>query len=310
MIKEEIKITNSDYFFMIDNQVRSSMQRFETQACLPAAKKLLEKSNISINELRDYPVEGYYYETPELKLYFTIIRNLQHNEPLYERIVKCEELEFLQIKCDNDIFGIVDPCGRNNNSLVKRRYDILTLTMENPTVFPDMNSTPRPWSIDRIMKGLGTMYKNRTNLVELAYLVNDPKCLCCGAETNSLNRMIACVSGSCSITSILTPLYIWTVDPEVEALGKRLVLAYNNLISKDCIVSPTIENHMEFKKSPKVPRVALLGYVTGTREYYHWILTNFNQLKEVYSTNVITTESYTKQFLSGYSGNIFNAIPV
>ena len=81
------------------------------------------------------------------------------------------------------------------------------------------------------------------------------------------------------------------------------------------------------KRAPKVPRVALLGYITETNEYYHWILNNRFQLFEIYSPNIITTQTYEegvkKQgymaelpvdgnwhlYGSSYTGNIFNATP-
>jgi hypothetical protein len=306
-----IEITNTDYFYMMENQIRKHIKKYETEICLPKAKMLLEKSNIDIKELVEYPTEGYYYETDDLKLYFKIIRNIQTNEPLWKRFILCDELTFLKNKCDNDLFGIVDPLGRNPNAPIKRRYDILTLTMENTSVFPDHDKSHRPWTIDRIMNGLGTMYNNRTNLVELAYLIKNPECLCCGAETNSLCRMIACLTGSYSMaSSYREPNYIWKVDPEVESLGKRIAVAYNYLMENDLIVAPSLTNHLLLNKTPKLPRVAILGYVVGTKEYYHWILPDFGVMRELYSKEIITTESYVNKVNSGCSGNIFNAIPV
>jgi len=303
-----IKITNEDYFFMIDNQIRTAMMKAETEKCLPAAKTILEKSEIVISELKDYPIESYYYETPELKLYMTILRNLQHNEDIYKRVVKCEELTFLQGWCNNDIFGIEDPHKRNQDSPLIRRYDILTLTMECPTSF-DTHSG-RPWSINGIMESLSKQYAERTNLVELAYLTGNPKCLCCGAETNSAYRMFACGSGSYSCAAFYAPVYIWDVSPQVEILGQKVIVAYNGMLDNSPIIFPSLENHLNLNKLAKVPRVAILGYLTETREYYHWILNKFSQLSDVYSKNIITTESYVKNHThTDFKGNIFNAKP-
>ena len=310
MNRPEIKITDIDYFFMIENQVQNHMKEYETKICLPMAKKVIEKSNISLGELTEFPTEGYYYETEDLKLYFKILRNIQHNEDMWDRIVNCDELEFLKNKCDNDIFGVVDPLGRNVNAPIKRRYDILTLTMENKEVFPDHDTSHRPWTINRIMNGLGKMYNNRTNLVELAYLTGDPKCLCCGAETNSLNRMIAYITGSYSMTPLYQPLYVWAVTPEIEKLGSRLVTEYNKLMENDLIIQPTLENHFNLKSEPKLPRVALLGYITETKEYYHWILDEYFMVRDVYSKEIITTESYINGGTTAFTGNVFNAKPI
>jgi len=221
-----------------------------------------------------------------------------------------EDLKILKKVCHNDIFGIEDPHKRPNESPLKRRYDILTITLEDANIFPDHNTSPRPWSIQRIMGGIGTHYKNRTNLVELAYLTGEPKCLCCGAETNSLYRAIANISGSYSI-HIPKPTYVWKVSAEVEELGRRIVDAYNTLLDGNMISVPTLENHTALKKAPKVPRVALLGYVVASREYYHWILDYTMRLTEVYSRNIITTESYSINGLpTEFSGNIYNGTPI
>ena len=239
---------------------------------------------------------------------------------MYKLVKDSEELRFLQKICHNDLFGIEDPHKRENNAPLKRRYDILTITMEDTSIFPDHNTTPRPWTIERIMSGLKNIYANRTNLVELAYLTNNPKCLCCGAETNILYRMFACISGSYSLSSSYCPTYEWKVSPEVEDIGKRIVAAYNELLKTETIVVPSLNNHLHFTKTPKLPRVAMLGYVTETNEYYHWILTNYGDLEEIYSPNIITTESYTNALNDGqwglykgatsYRGNIFNAVPI
>lgn len=307
-----IEITNEDFFYMIEDQVRNWMKRFESKTCLPKAKTILEKSNISLNELKDYPIEGYYHETENLKLYFKILRNLQHNESLWNKFVSCEELTFIQSKCDNDIFGIEDLLRRNVNAPVKRRYDILTLTMEDILIFTDHNEVSRPWTIKRIMDGLSTKYGNRPNLVELAYLTGKPECLCCGAESNSLNRMFACITGSYSLrASFNITTYIWKVDPEVENLGKKLVDEYNKLFEYNCIFAPTLENHSNYSKRPKLPRVALLGYITKTGEYYHWILDEAYRLTDKYTKEIITTETYIKKIHPYLNvGNIFNAVPL
>jgi hypothetical protein len=306
----DVDITNTDYFYMLENQIRRHIKKYETEICLPKAKKFLEKSNINIDELIEYPTEGYYYETDDLKLYFKIIRNIQTNKDIWGRFVPCDEFEFLKTKCDNDIFGIVDPLGRNANAPIKRRYDILTLTMEDTSIFSDHNKSPRPWTIDRIMNDIGIMYNNRTNLVELAYLTNNPRCLCCGAETNSLCRMIAGITGSFSMNRHPMLNYIWKVDPDVEALGTRLAVAYNELMENDVIVAPSLNNHLSLNKTPKLPRVAILGYVTATNEYYHWILPEYGNMQELYSKEIITTESYVNKTNTGKTGNIFNVIPV
>ncbi len=316
-----VEVDNTDYFYMLDNQIRPSMQAAECEVFLPIAKRVLSYAGVGFDQLKDYPVEGYYWENDNLRLYLKILRNLQHNDTVYEKVPDSEELRFLQKVCNNDLWGVEDPHERENKAPLKRRYDILTITMEDSKAIPDHNTAYRPWTVEKIMAGLKNNYANRTNLVELAYLTNNPKCLCAGAESNILYRMFACVTSSWSCQSYYAiPEYVWLVSPEVEDLGKRIVAAYNELLQNEIIVAPTVENCKNLKMEPKLPRVAMLGYVTETSEYYHWILTNFGDLEEIYSKNIITTESYTKAHNEGhfgefkgatkYTGNIFNAVPI
>lgn len=314
------KITNADYFYMIDNQVRPAMIKIETEEFLPLAKSFLEKCNITLDELEDFPIEGYYYETEELSLYFKILRNLQHNIYVINKLIECDELEQLKQITNNDLFGLEDPSKRGGAGPIKRRYDILTRTLERmPT---DMTN---PWSINTIMDAISNEYGNRTNLVELAYLTKNPKCLCCGAETNCLYRMFAHGTGSCCSSSYRKIEYVWQVSPEVEELGQRIVIEYNKLINKNVIEIPTISNVNKLNREPKVPRVALLGYVATSKEYYHWILDHNGKLHDIYSKYIITTQTYDdgvrktkwvntipsdnnwQLYSTSYTGNIFNA---
>lgn len=293
---------------MVENQIRGVMKDKETTYFLPVAKELLSKSGIVEEELKEYPVEGYYYNTPELKLYQKIIRNIQHNNEVYSRIKSCEELEILRNLCDNDIFGIKDPLKRENNSPLHRKHDILTLVMEDEKYFD--HSLKRPWTIPKIMESIGNWADNRVNLTELAYLTGDPLCLCCSAETNCNYRMVAWISGSCSSSYHLGDImYVWEVSDAVEELGKRIINEYTKLLNANTLKIPTLGNHIYLSKTTNTPRVSLLGYVDFTKEYYHWIADENDLVRDEYNKNVITTESYINKSLSPhFKGNFFNSI--
>lgn len=305
----DIDITNEDFFFMIENQIRDWMKVEEEKIYLPIARELLKKSGISLHDLELYPVEGYYHESEGLREYFKLLRNFQHNEKVYEKLKPCEELTKLQNLCHNDIWGIEDERERSKSPL-RRRYDIVTLTMESKKIFPDQDENPWPWTIERIMNGLSSYFDNRTNLVELAYLINNPKLICCAAETNCMYRMFACISGSYSMGPVAKEIYHWKVDKDVEEMGARLIAEYNKLLSEDrVLVVPSLDNHIRLEKSPKLPRVSMLGYVLKTNQYYHWILDEDYKLIDKYSQEIITTESYTKKQGTGFFGNIYSATP-
>jgi hypothetical protein len=281
------EITDTDYYYMIENQIRSEMPKFETGVLLPTAIKLLKDSQITNEELDNYPIEGYYYKSEALKHYFTIIRNLQHNDKIFSKVNKDNKnLKTLQRFCCNDLFGIEKEykMGLDGKAPLKRRYDILTLTMEDQNLFD--NNLKQPWTIEGIMNGISRYFNNRINLVELAYLTKNPKCLCCGAETNTLYRMFSMISG-CMLQD---PQYVWNVSKNVQELGEKLIDEYNCLIGSN-MIKPNIFNHLSLKKEPELQRVALLGMILTTGENYYWILDGDNTLHDLYTKEVVTTET-------------------
>lgn len=285
-------IDDYKYFNMIDNQIRDAMPKFESSFCLDWALKVLEQSSIKQEELAEYPVEGYYYKNNMLKLYFQIIRNLQENEDIYDRVAKCEELTYLEIFTDNNIFGTKSteeykkPYINKKEPILKRRYDIMALALKE---IGDTSNQMHPWTIDNILEEMGNHFTGNENLVELAYLTNDPRCVCCACETNILYREIIACSGYFNFQ----PIYRWDVSKEVEKMGKRLISIYNDFI-KSNMVAPTIYNCGNLKKEPELPRVSTLGFVNLTEENYYWILDNQERLSDIYSNKSITTENYGK----------------
>jgi hypothetical protein len=281
-------ITDTDYFVMIDNQVYKYMSLFEMGQLLPIAERILARYQIAKSDLKEYPIEGYYYRHPALKLYFTIIRNLQMNRNVYNLIPKTDlDLQTLKRIVDNPLFGQVHPYQVDDYSdaPLLRRYDMVTLAMQDESIFN--LGTPRPWTIDGIMKGCERYYSGNANLVELGWLTGNPKCVCAGAETNAAGRMFAYITGM--MPSATPPHYVWQVSQKVQDAGIHLVNAYRNLIG--CPMEyPTIFNHESLDKKFRTPRVCHLGSVFVTRENYFWILDRFENLSDKYTTEFITTE--------------------
>lgn len=282
------KITDSDFYYMIENQIRDVIPKYETGVLLPAAERILSLSGIKKEELKEYPIEGYYYKNNALRLYFTIIRNLQMNTSLFLKVRRdTEDFDLLLYMTNTPLFGKVRsyPVPGFEYAPLRRRYDLVTLAMEDKEFF-DLNSA-RPWTIDTIMKACSRHSSGNPNLVEFAWLTGDPKCVCAGAETNALYRMIGMISG-CLFSETI---YEWCVSPKVEVFGRRLVDAYNKHFGCS-MQTPTIFNH-SWKKEPELPRVACLGEVLYTKENYFWILDLNGDLTEKYTTEFLTTEMFT-----------------
>lgn len=281
----KIIINNKDYFYMVDNIFRTETMQSEQSELLPKALKLLKDSNISSNELKPYLPEGYYYETEKLKQYFTIIRNLQENEDLFDKVEKTDELKYLKRILGSTLYGTEGE--KDKKTPLPKMKDIMTLCMGDRMVFPE--NEHHAWTISKIMDNLPNCFTGNPNLVELAYLTGKIECLVAGCETNILYRATVTISG-CSPEIVETKL-IWDVDKEVQTLGEKLIDKFNSLYGKQ-VQKPNKHNMGLFNRFPQKPRVARLGYQEDTREHYYWILNERGKVFDVYSTSKITTESY------------------
>jgi len=94
MVIEKI-LTDSELIIGLDYLYREYMKLYETNILLKSTQKLVKKLSIT---LKSYPIEGYYYESDNLKKYFTLVQNLKEvsmnrknelkNDQDYENIIK------------------------------------------------------------------------------------------------------------------------------------------------------------------------------------------------------------------------------
>lgn len=316
------EVSDYNYFSMIDNQVRSEYVLCEEFTLLPLVEKLYKDNGIDsdLEKLIHYPIEGYYYKTKGLTKYFQLVRNLQENPKVYKKVKPSQIVEDLKWLFGNYIWGTI--ASERSETIFPRMKDILTNTL-NSLQLPEL------WKIDIIMSKIHEFATGNPNLVELAYLTGDIRCLTAGAETNSLYReMSFCASGCMSIGFIppkIVNVYTWKVSEKVQSLGDKLIDKYNEVIikfqkeiadSKDpksssiprkgftvfkqfsrdipkLLVKPTEENQesMLLNQDLESPRVAMLGKLLNSPMHYHWILDN-NKVTEKWAEGVITTENY------------------
>lgn len=293
-------ITDEMYFTNLDNQVRDKFKDWEVLNMLPAVKMIMGRAKIPELALLDYPVEGYYYKTPELKELFKKIRNIQQNPDVYTKIHDDDMLGRLRATYDSDLFGISPVTGYPwPGSPLKRRWDILTKVMQSEEF--DDKIRKYPWTIPSVMEAVKKTKKGMVNLVELAALIGNPKLLTAAAETSCLGRMYAQVTGSYCMRSSYKTEYVWAVKKEVEELGTKIVEAYNKTMDANTI---QYENKIHLVAAHEsnmydmvwgyleLPRVAHLGYVMATQKNYFWILDYGEELYDYYTTDFITTENY------------------
>lgn len=305
---QQIIIDDTKYFAIIDNQVRKLFAKFEVESCLPKAEQIWE--SIGKPPLQDFPIEGYYYKSDQLRRYFTLIRNFQQNKEVYKLVKESPALEFLRNVLHTDIFGRECPPDGEYpwpDAPLRRRWDILTSTMQNKKLFD--NHAVRPWTIQNVMANVHKQFTGMNNLPELAVLIGQAELVCAACETNSLGRMFAMLTGSFSM-SPPPPKFTWKVRQDVEELGASICHLYNKITNpfnqkwwgvSYSIMPPTLElvnlSDQGKLKDPldwsiEYPRVAHLGYVIKPDLNYFWILDNNGGLKDLYQKELLTTEKY------------------
>jgi hypothetical protein len=258
---------------------------------LPVLREVYEKSGTYDWEMEEYPVEGYYYKSKELTEVFQRVRNLQQNKKIYDRVNRdWDELVYLRGIYESELFGVKHMSYYPwPDAPLQRRWDALTRMMSDDSIV-NQNST-KPWSIPFVMEHLSKYLNGQSNLVELAGLIGKPILLTCAAETNSLGRMYSFCSGACSIEKPVVE-YVWKVSPKVEVLGRKIAVAYNEMMKGFYIKMPDPNNCWGFDwDTPELPRVAHLGYVMATRENYFWIVDRVEEVFDYYTADFITTKN-------------------
>lgn len=280
----DIVITDTDYFAMLDNQIRDKWASFEVKHLLPIVESILDGM-----EIREYPIEGYYYKTEKLSRYFTLVRNLQENESLVGKVNANSEY-FVGIKAilGNPLFGQWESEKNDflgKKTLVRRRWDSLAKTLEFLN-----DGSAHPWSVEKVMENIGLFSTIGFSLVDLAALIKDPALLTCGAETNSLYRGAVYISGC----AFIEERYIWGVSNEVEKLGSRIINEYNSIISDSRLkILPINVDSVNFlNRELELPRIAHLGYVQLTGENYYFRVDERGNFSDFYSKEVLTTQNH------------------
>ncbi len=289
-------VNDKAYFFMIENQIRKKFPVYEVNSSYTVAEEVLKDSGITFDELKDYPVEGYYYKSQDLKDYFKIMRNLQENSAIRGRVDQdASSFKVLKKLTDSDLFGHVVSDKHRGESILPRRYDIVALTMRDESIF-NLNST-RPWTLIEVIENLHKHASGNPNLVELAYLTKDRECLVSAVETNIMYRDVVRTKGISSPPD-------WQVNPEVEKMGAAVIEEYNRLFDLGLLI-PTFKNKSALSSKPERPKIAAVGEVIQTKEWYSWRTNWKGDVSEHYTKELPTTELEIAKGRRG-EGNIFN----
>ena len=122
---EYINVNDFEFILGLDGFYRKNMKKYETNKILPLLYSIIIELNI---ELKKYEIEGYYYETKELKDYFTIVKNFKDIK--VENIQKFKKYEgynkLIELFCSG-LFGDYD----FNESIIPSIKDTLNISLRD-----------------------------------------------------------------------------------------------------------------------------------------------------------------------------------
>lgn len=293
-----IKFTNIDYFKSLEEAIRNEMKIAETKL-LPIAKQAIKDAELTIKEC---PIEGYYWETPELTNFFKCIKTLQ--DPDNFKTIITPSIQLLHDFYSSEALGVEQAYltaisnkaryGDRDPVIISGRVDQLTIATQVFTtdlVMTTLKEIKELLTIDNICKEL---YQQPTgkNLVGLGLLVDrienkkDIKLLKCvcgekreynpltttyAAETTTLSRALPPTPGGAPPpSSEPTPLFL--VDKEVEKLAHKITDSYNEMFE-----NAKINNRLEWRYSKfwnaELPVIKRFGkpieYTRCARLYTH-----------------------------------------
>lgn len=283
-------IDDLEFYRGNETLVRTGMKKFET-SLVNIAKKAVGEAGF---EIGNYPIEGYYYETKELEMYFKCIRTLQ--EKFTEK--KTANIKKLHNIYTNPIFGL-EKSRRTAIDMEHGNINESPVTIspvKDPIYYASRKAfeSYRKWTIDNIMKNIDRD-KLGTCLVGLAILVDDdnkkkkynPIATCLACETTVLSREKLAIK-----ISFKAPEQIdWKVSKNIEEYGKKVIDGYNNLFEKnnfkeklEYITPDNILGILE--RADSVIRCVNLNYIddNGSKLYYHWAIKPKKKIKKGAST--------------------------
>ena len=256
----------------------------ERSELLPCARRVANAIHL---KPANVPVEGYYAEDPQLTEYFLLMRALQSaQESERASVGSLDEFRRLHEVVTSPIFGRPE----DSDSLLPRGEDALTKALAD--TFPT-------WTIDSIVEAAHARSRDGddVSLVGLAALAREAVVL--AAVRESVVLYAAVFIGSAFIPA--KPKYVWDVEEELTARGKRFVATFNGLFGP-ALPAPgpsSAEAYWDAYKDNEVQgRCVRLGVDdrTGRERHYHWgIRTNeFRKLavEDFWKDEIWTTARY------------------
>lgn len=314
-------LTNTDFYRRFEASVRENMKKAETEV-LPTAKQAIKDARI---KPADCPIEGYYYETPELTEYFKIIRALQNSDNYNSTIT--ESIRKLHDFYSSDALGFeqayptaINPKARYTDEkpvIISGRIEQITIAVEKLTNKLPLEIIKKILNKKNVCDNLFEMPLHK-NLGGLALLIDkiehekqkdtyEPFCATLSAETTSLSRALAPAAGCAP-----PERGDFQVSPEVVRQAKIVGYAYNKLFKNSGIKTEIAWEYSNFWDAelpvyndflpPTIRCARLFSWdKQEPHEHYHWITQEYNtKVEEKWAPNIITTQELLNQKYSHF----------
>ncbi|MBN1500271.1 MAG: hypothetical protein JW982_08950 [Spirochaetes bacterium] len=282
----EKKITDQILILGLDYSCRESMKKYETGVLLSAAKKLATFLSLPINPV---PIEGYYNETKELKLYFTIMRALQKVEKsILDEIINNDDYKKILQVFTSPIFG-------------KYNFgEYIIPNVDDPINTVMKKLPPLEWSAEKIINEAYDIVSNADDysLTGIGILTKDPITITALRESAVLY-----VSGVQAIGNFEEPeyRYIWNVSDKVQKVCNIFINEFNKLTESSIL--PAVDSNAEYFNQNYIDNKIRGRCVrTGTDEsgntdrFYHWAIDVSDGydlvFKEFWDEKLWTTEMF------------------
>lgn len=287
MKTEIIVVDNKTFVLGLDELYREAVKYYERTELLNHAKTLAELLNL---EPLNCPIEGYYYEEPELTEYFKLIRAIQEVPIENLDIVKKEEsYKRLYQIVTSPIFGNDFDKGK----LLPRSSNPFNVSLKK--TFPN-------WNMQTITQEAYQLagQSNDFSLVTLGVLTKDP--IVITALRESLALYMAAVAAG--IPEPVQYKYEWRVDSEIEKRAKLFVSEFNSLFNNE-LPLPCEKNAETYYYACKTEglfgRCINLGNNNNpsNMQFYHWAIkfnSDYNlEACEFWDSKIVTTQEFREQ---------------
>lgn len=296
-------IDNMTFFRIVDKLVRKNMQQVETEL-LPVAREALKDSALPLGE---FPVEGYYGKTSELKEFFNHIRTLQTEFSDKQS----HAIELLHKFYSHDVFGLgqavrtaISPEGawypREPAAVISPRVDPLTVALTKAV------KGPATVKQDLTIGNVGSQLEDAdlgVGLVGLGVLVDRVE----QRKDGRYNPIATTLARETTVLSAYVPtmrsLSQYLVDPEVEEQGNRVIDAYNSVFAtvlSGALIPPvrrsnafSLNNDLpEMQRCVRIYNVDIPGF---DKEFYHWAIgSDMRGMKVIdfWRNEVVTTDMF------------------